>query len=94
MLFFRNDYGNGAHPAVMDALCKTNLELTVGYGTDAYCQKAAQRICQLCNAPEAEVHFIVGGTQVNKTAIGAFLGGGDHGGYGPYSGPRSRCGGE
>ena len=73
MLFFRNDYGNGAHPAVMDALCKTNLELTVGYGTDAYCQKAAQRICQLCNAPEAEVHFIVGGTQVNKTAIGAFL---------------------
>ena len=73
MLFFRNDYGNGAHPAVMDALCKTNLELTAGYGTDAYCQNAADRIRQLCDAPQAEVHFIVGGTQVNKTAIGAFL---------------------
>ena len=36
MLFFRNDYGNGAHPAVMEALCKTNLELTVGYGMDDY----------------------------------------------------------
>ena len=40
MLFFRNDYGNGAHPAVMEALCETNLELTEGYGTDPYCQKA------------------------------------------------------
>ena len=73
MLFFRNDYGNGAHPAVMDALCKTNLELTEGYGTDAYCQKAVARIRELCRCLEADVHFIVGGTQVNKTAIGAFL---------------------
>ena len=47
MLFFRNDYGNGAHPAVMDALCKTNLELTAGYGTDAYCENAVRRIRQL-----------------------------------------------
>lgn len=73
MLFFRNDYGNGAHPAVMDALCKTNLELTPGYGTDDYCRKAAERIRCVCQAPQAAVHFIVGGTQVNKTAIGAFL---------------------
>ena len=73
MLFFRNDYGNGAHPAVMEALCKTNLELTPGYGTDAYCKNAAERIRQLCDALQADVHFVVGGTQVNKTAIGAFL---------------------
>ena len=73
MLFFRNDYGNGAHPAVMEALCKTNLELTEGYGTDRYCQQASDCIRKLCDCPQAEVHFIVGGTQVNKTAIGAFL---------------------
>lgn len=73
MLFFRNDYGNGAHPAVMEALCKTNLELTPGYGMDAYCQNAIERIRSLCEAPQADVHFVVGGTQVNKTAIGAFL---------------------
>lgn len=73
MLFFRNDYGNGAHPAVMEALCKTNLELTEGYGTDAYCQEAIEKIRKLCKCPQADVHFIVGGTQVNKTAIGAFL---------------------
>ena len=73
MLFFRNDYGNGAHPAVMEALCKTNLELTAGYGTDPYCQKAADRIRALCSCPQADVHFLAGGTQVNKTVIGAFL---------------------
>lgn len=73
MLHFRNDYGNGAHPKVMEALCKTNLELTVGYGLDPYCRKAADQIRQLCACPQAEVHFIPGGTQANKTAIGAFL---------------------
>lgn len=73
MLHFRNDYGNGAHPKVMEALCKTNLELTVGYGMDPYCRQAADRIRQLCGCPHAEVHFIVGGTQANKTALGAFL---------------------
>ena len=73
MLHFRNDYGNGAHPQVMEALCKTNLELTVGYGMDPYCQQAADRIRQLCQCPQAQVHFIVGGTQANKTALGAFL---------------------
>ena len=73
MLYFRNDYGNGAHPAVLEALCRTNLELTPGYGTDAYCQRAADTIRALCRCPDAAVHFLVGGTQVNKTAIGAFL---------------------
>ncbi len=73
MLFFRNDYGNGAHPKVMEALCKTNLELTVGYGMDPYCQKATDIIRNLCGCPAADVHYIVGGTQANKLAIGAFL---------------------
>ena len=73
MLFFRNDYSNGAHPTVMDALCRTNLELTVGYGMDHYCAEAADMIRSLCQCPQAEVHFLVGGTQANKTALGAFL---------------------
>ena len=73
MLFFKNDYSNGAHPAVMEALCKTNLELTVGYGVDHYCQRSNEIIRALCHAPEADVHYLVGGTQANKTAIGAFL---------------------
>ncbi|MBD5162489.1 MAG: threonine aldolase [Oscillibacter sp.] len=73
MLYFRNDYGAGAHPAVLEALCRTNGELTAGYGADRHCLAAAETIRELCRSPEAEVHFLVGGTQVNKTAIGAFL---------------------
>lgn len=73
MLYFRNDYGAGAHPVVMEALCRTNMDLAPGYGTDRYCREASDTIRNLCNCPEAAVHFLVGGTQVNKTAIGAFL---------------------
>ncbi|MBR2894217.1 MAG: threonine aldolase, partial [Oscillospiraceae bacterium] len=73
MIHFRNDYSAGAHPVVLDALVKTNLELTAGYCCDPYCESAAQMIRDLCNAPDADVHFLVGGTQVNKTTIGAVL---------------------
>ena len=73
MLHFRNDYGNGAHPRVLDALCQTNLELTVGYGMDDYCRQAADRIRQLCACSQADVHFLVGGTQANKVALDALL---------------------
>ena len=73
MLFFKNDYSNGAHPAIMEALCRTNLELTVGYGVDPHCQRASDMIRALCKEPNADVHYLVGGTQANKTAIGAFL---------------------
>ena len=73
MIHFRNDYSAGAHPAVMDALTGTNFELTAGYGCDPYCEAAANTIRALCNAPHAEVHFLVGGTQVNKTVIASAL---------------------
>ena len=73
MIHFRNDYSAGAHPAVLDALIRTNLELTAGYGCDPYCETAAEKIRTLCACPEAAVHFLVGGTQTNKTALAAFL---------------------
>lgn len=73
MLYFRNDYGAGAHQLVLDALCRTNMDLSPGYGTDRFCQEASEMIRKLCCCPQAAVHFLTGGTQVNKTAIGAFL---------------------
>lgn len=73
MLYFRNDYGGGAHPAVLKALCETNEALTPGYGTDPYCLQAAETVRALCQSPQAAVHFLVGGTQVNKAAAYAFL---------------------
>ena len=71
MLYFRNDYGTGAHPAVLEALCGTNMELTPGYGTDQYTRQAAETIRDLCGVPDAAVHFLMGGTQANKTGGGA-----------------------
>ena len=73
MIHFRNDYSAGAHPTVLAALTETNLELTAGYGCDPYCESAAKTIRTLCKTPHAEVHFLVGGTQVNKTVIAAAL---------------------
>ena len=72
-LYFASDYMEGAHPAIMKKLMETNLEKTVGYGQDPYTEDAKEKIRKACNAPEAEVHFLVGGTQTNATVIGALL---------------------
>jgi len=73
MLSFLNDYSEGAHPRVLQALNETNLESTVGYGQDEYCEKAADRLREVFACPEADVHFLVGGTQTNLVAAAAFL---------------------
>ena len=73
MYFFRNDYSEGALPQVMDALNRTNLCSTVGYGMDPYCREAAEKIRQRFQCPDADVHFLVGGTQTNQTVIAAAL---------------------
>lgn len=70
---FTNDYSEGAHPDVLAALEATNVEGNFGYGCDGHCERAAARIRELCGAPEADVHFLVGGTQANLTAVAAFL---------------------
>ena len=73
MLSFLNDYSEGAHPRVLQALTDTNLESTVGYGKDEYCERAADRLREMFACPEADVHFLVGGTQTNLVAAAAFL---------------------
>ena len=73
MIRFESDYLEGALPEVMDALVRTNLEQTPGYGEDAHCAHAAELIREKCKAPDAAVHFLVGGTQANMTVIAAAL---------------------
>ena len=70
---FQNDYNEGAHPLILQRLAETNMEQTVGYGEDHYCAEARRRILEACEAPEAAVHFLVGGTQTNTTVIAAAL---------------------
>lgn len=73
MIQFQCDYNEGCHPAILEQLVATNMEQTVGYGVDNYCERARQLIRQACEAPEADVHFLVGGTQTNTTVIASVL---------------------
>jgi len=73
MYSFRNDYSEGVHPKVLQALTDTNLEQTVGYGNDPRCEAARATVRRLCNAPDADVHFLVGGTQTNLIVIESLL---------------------
>ena len=73
MIFFNSDYLEGAHPVVMAKLMETNMEQSIGYSCDPYCDAARQRIREVCEAPEADVHFLVGGTQTNTTVIASVL---------------------
>lgn len=73
MISFKNDYSEGALPEIIEALVKTNGEQTVGYGMDEYCAAASAKIRMRIKRMDAEVHFLVGGTQTNQTCISAFL---------------------
>lgn len=73
MYSFTNDYSEGAHPLILEALQKTNLEQTDGYGLDPYCEKATEKIKQLSKNDNIDVHYLVGGTQVNATFIASVL---------------------
>ena len=75
MQHFDSDYMEGMHPLILDALVKTNMQKTAGYGTDEYCASARAKILSACGltSDEGEVHFLVGGTQTNATVIAGLL---------------------
>lgn len=73
MIRFESDYTQGAVPEIINKLAETNLEQTPGYGTDKYCQSAAEKIKKKINCENADVHFLVGGTQTNLLFISAVL---------------------
>lgn len=73
MIRFESDYLEGAHPLILKRLTQTNLEQTPGYGTDLHCENARRLIRSACQAPTADVHFLVGGTQTNTVVITSIL---------------------
>lgn len=73
MYSFLCDYSEGAHPHILDALTRINLEQKDGYGLDVHCSNAASLIRNKIGREDVDVHFLVGGTQTNFTAISAFL---------------------
>ncbi|HKM28985.1 MAG TPA: beta-eliminating lyase-related protein [Anaerovoracaceae bacterium] len=73
MIYFRSDYSQGAHPAVMDALMKTNLEHHDGYAEDVHSEHARQMIKDLIGVQDCDVHMMVGGTPTNIVTIASAL---------------------
>ena len=70
---FQCDYNEGCAPQILQRLVETNLEQNIGYGEDSHCEHARELIRKACEAPEADVHFLVGGTQANATVISSIL---------------------
>ena len=73
MIRFDSDYLEGCLPEILSALQDTNYEQTPGYGEDRHCEEARALIREACGTPEADVHFLVGGTQTNATVIASIL---------------------
>lgn len=73
MIHLDCDYMAGAHPEVMEALVKNNSVQTPGYGYDNFCDEAKAKIREACGTPDADIFFLVGGTQTNSVMIDALL---------------------
>jgi len=70
---FNSDYREGAHPDILNALIQTNLNQEEGYGDDTYSKKAISIIKNVIDNPNADVHFVSGGTQANLSVISSVL---------------------
>lgn len=73
MLNFASDYATGAHPEILKALEKTNSFTFGGYGIDTYSDSAKDKIRKACGCPDADIYFLIGGTQTNSTVIATIL---------------------
>lgn len=73
MISFESDYIEGAHPLILEALAKSNMESLSGYRSDKYTERAKEKIAAACGLPEAQVFFLTGGTQTNQIVIDTML---------------------
>ena len=73
MYSFTNDYSEGAHPKILEALMNTNLTQHTGYSLDTHTAHAIRLIRQEIQQQDADIHLIVGGTQTNLITISTAL---------------------
>ena len=70
---FLDDYSEGCHPSILEALYKTNLVQQTAYGDDEYSIGAKQLIREKMNNKNAGVYFVSGGTQANLILTSSIL---------------------
>ena len=70
MYSFNNDYSEGAHPRILQALLTANLIQHDGYSTDSQnTAHAKELIRKEIGQKNADIHWIPGGTQANLITI-------------------------
>lgn len=73
MLYFASDYMESGHERIFRRFLETQGEHLTAYGSDKYCESAAEKIRAACRCPGAEVRFLSGGTQTNQIVIDLLL---------------------
>ena len=73
MYNFTNDYNETAHRDLLKAFSNTANQKLTGYGFDECCIKAKENIRKQLKSPNADIHFMSGGTITNLTAISHIL---------------------
>lgn len=73
MIDFSCDYNCGCAPELLEALVSANAGQHATYGFDALSARAREKIRAAVANPEADVYFLVGGTQTNATVLSAIL---------------------
>jgi len=69
---FRDDYSEGAHPALLDAIRDANEGQELGYGEDSYTGRAVGAIRAELGV-DADVHLVSAGTQANLICLVSML---------------------
>lgn len=70
---FHDDYSEGAHPKILEALAQSNLWQQSGYGDDEFCEDARKEIRRRIGADDASIYFTPGGTAANLVSIASHL---------------------
>jgi len=71
-LFF-DDYSEGAHPRILEALARTNLQQEPGYVMDSFALQATRFIQERFGVPQADIHFVTSGTHANLIVLSSLL---------------------
>lgn len=69
---FKNDYSEGCHPNILNALLSYNGDQQAGYGEDQYSLEAKKLIQQKIQS-DSDIYFVSGGTQANLIVISSIL---------------------
>lgn len=70
---FLDDYSEGAHPELLNALVASNSSQEAGYGHDTYSEEARDCIRRHLGQEDVNIFFVPSGTSANAISIAACL---------------------